>query len=85
MTPTEAYANLVFQTGTAVDQNTAELNASTTVLQQLQQQDASVSGVSLDEEASNLLLYQRAYEAAARAISTVDQMLQVAIQIGANV
>jgi len=60
-----------------------ELNASTTMLQQLQQQQASVSGVSLDEEASNLLLYQRAYQAAAEAVSTVDQMLETAIQMGA--
>ena len=52
------------------------------MLQQLQQQQASVSGVSLDEEASNLLLYQRAYQAAAQAISAVDQMLQTAIQMG---
>jgi len=43
------------------------------------------NNVSLDEEASNLLLYQRAYQAAAQAISTVDQMLQTAIQIGAGV
>ena len=59
-----------------------ELSASNAMLQQLQQQQASVSGVSLDEEASNLLLYQRAYQAAARAISAVDQMLQTAIQMG---
>jgi flagellar hook-associated protein FlgK len=36
----------------------------------------------LDEEASNLLLYQRAYQAAAQAISTVDQMMQTVIQMG---
>lgn len=84
MTPTQAYANLVFQAGSAVSDATSELNASNTMLQQLQQQQASVSGVSLDEEASNLLLYQRAYQAAAQAISTVDQMLQTAIQMGAG-
>jgi flagellar hook-associated protein 1 len=84
MTPTQAYANLVFQAGSAVTDATTELNASNTMLQQLQQQQASVSGVSLDEEASNLLLYQRAYQAAAQAISTVDQMLQTAIRMGSG-
>ena len=84
MTPTQAYGNLVFQAGSAVSDGTAELNASNAMLQQLQQQQASVSGVSLDEEASNLLLYQRAYQAAAQAITTVDQMLQTAIQMGAG-
>lgn len=83
MTATQAYANLVFVAGTAVDNGTAELNASSTMLQQLQQQSTSVSGVSLDEEASNILLYQRAYEASARAISAVDEMLQIAINMGA--
>ena len=82
MTPTGAYSNLVFQVGSAVSDGNTELDASNTMLQQLQQQQASVSGVSLDEEASNLLLYQRAYQAAAQAISTIDQMLQTAIQMG---
>ena len=84
MTPSQAYGNLVFQVGSAVNAGTVELNASTTILQQLQQQSSTVSGVSLDEEASNLLLYQRAYAAAARAISAVDEMLQTAIHLGAN-
>ena len=83
MTPTQAYANVVFQAGSAVSDGTTELNASSTMLQQLQQQDSSISGVSLDEEASNLLLYQRAYQAAAEAISTVNQMLQTAINMKA--
>jgi flagellar hook-associated protein 1 FlgK len=84
MTPTQAYGNLVFQAGSAVSDGITELNASNTMLQQLQQQQASVSGVSLDEEASNLLLYQRAYQAAAQAITTVDQMLQTAIHMGSG-
>lgn len=84
MTPIQTYANLVFQVGSSISNANAELMASSNVLQQLQQQQSSVSGVSLDEEASNLLLYQRAYQAAARAISTVDQMLQTAINMGAH-
>ncbi len=84
MTPIQAYGNLVFQVGSSISNANADLSASTNVLQQLQQQQSSVSGVSLDEEASNLLLYERAYQAAARAISTVDQMLQTAINMGAQ-
>src|SRR5271169_1265799 len=85
MTPTGAYGNLVFQVGTAVSGGNTELDASNTMLTQLQQQQASVSGVSLDEEASNLMLYQRGYQAAAEAISAVDQMMQTIIQMpGAN-
>ncbi len=84
LTPTQAYANLVFQAGSAVSDGTTELNASNTMLQQLQQQQASISGVSLDQEASNLLLYQRAYQAAAEAVTTVNQMLQTAINMKAT-
>ena len=39
----------------------------------------SQTGVNLDEETINLLSYQRAYEAAARVMTTVDEMLDVLI------
>jgi len=84
MTPSAAYSNMVFQVGSSVSNGTTELNASTAMLQQLQQQQSSVSGVSLDEEASNMLLYQRAYQASAEAISAVNQMLQTVINMGAQ-
>jgi flagellar hook-associated protein 1 FlgK len=41
----------------------------------LQRQRDSVSGVSLDEEATNLIKYERAYQAASRVMTTVDEML----------
>ncbi|HTV65679.1 MAG TPA: flagellar hook-associated protein FlgK [Bryocella sp.] len=82
-TPSDCYADLVFQAGTAVENGNAELTASGAMLQQLQQQQSAVSGVSLDEEASNLLLYQRGYQAAAEAVTAVSQMLETAINMGA--
>ena len=39
----------------------------------------SVAGVSLDEEMSNLVRFNRAYQASARAMSTMDEMLDVLI------
>ncbi len=39
----------------------------------------SVSGVSLDEEMANMLMYQRAYEGAGRMMTAVDQMLDTLI------
>jgi flagellar hook-associated protein 1 FlgK len=46
----------------------------------LRQRDA-VSGVSLDEEMTNLVKFQRAYEASARFITTIDDMLQTVINM----
>jgi flagellar hook-associated protein 1 FlgK len=45
------------------------------VVTQLQNQQASVSGVNLDEELTKLLQYQRAYQAAARIINVQDDVL----------
>lgn len=53
------------------------------LVQQLQLRQQSVSGVSIDEEISNLIQYQRAYEANAKVLSALDEMLQVLLnQIG---
>lgn len=46
------------------------------VVNSYQAQRESVSGVSLDEEAANLLRFQRSYQAAARLVTTVDEMAQ---------
>ena len=47
-----------------------------TVRESLDSQRSSVSGVSTDEEAINLLNYQRQYQASARLISVVDELTQ---------
>jgi len=39
----------------------------------------SVAGVSLDEEMGNIVKFQRAYQASSRAMSTMDEMLDVLI------
>ncbi len=45
------------------------------VLSQLQAQQASVSGVSLDEELTRMLQYQRTYQAASRVINVMDDIV----------
>ncbi|MDR3593975.1 flagellar hook-associated protein FlgK [Clostridium sp.] len=50
-----------------------------TVLSNLQDQKSSVSGVSLDEETTNLIQFQHAYQANAKVISTIDNLLDVVI------
>ncbi len=63
----------------SVSQNLADQK---TVTNLLTQQRSSVSGVSMDEELSDLTRYQKAYEASARVMSTVATMLDTVINLG---
>ena len=51
------------------------------VARMLEEQRISLSGVSIDEEMANLLVFQRAYQANAKLISVLDEMLAEAINI----
>jgi flagellar hook-associated protein 1 FlgK len=51
-------------------------------LTQLTSQRNALSGVSLDEEASNLTQYQRSYEAAAKVFSIVNTIMASALNLG---
>lgn len=81
-TPTDYYSNMVFAVGNDVANGTAELSASQLILSQLQDQRASISGVSLDEEASNMVQFQRAFDAAAQIVTTVNDLLYTVINMG---
>jgi flagellar hook-associated protein 1 len=41
-----------------------------------------MSGVSIDEEALQMMQFQKAYQASARMVSVIDEMLEVAVNIG---
>jgi len=45
------------------------------LLQQVDFKRSSISGVSLDEEMKNMMIYQHAYNASARVINTIDSMI----------
>ncbi|MBA4029272.1 MAG: flagellar hook-associated protein FlgK [Planctomyces sp.] len=55
--------------------------AALTVRQNLEAQRAAVSGVSLDEEAINLINFQSQYQASARFISTVEELTQALLAL----
>jgi flagellar hook-associated protein 1 len=55
-----------------------EANA-TVLLNSIDDRRQSTSGVSMDEEMTNLVRFQRGYQASARAMSTMDQMLDTLI------
>ena len=81
-TPIDSYSNLVFQVGNTTSNTSADAESSNLIVQQLQDQRGSVSGVSLDQEAANLIQYQTAYQAAARVVSAVDSLLSDAVNLG---
>ena len=80
--PADYYSNIVFGVGNDVSNGSAELNSSQLILSQLQDQRGSISGVSLDEEAANMVQYQRAFDAAAQVITTINDMLYTVINMG---
>ncbi|WP_348266050.1 flagellar hook-associated protein FlgK [Edaphobacter sp. DSM 109919] len=61
---------------------TTDNAAQQATLTQLTSQRNSLSGVSLDEEASNLTQYQRSYEAAAKVFSIVNSLMASALNLG---
>lgn len=79
-----AYASLVDQVGTAASNASAQSTAIGSNLLQLTNQQSSVSGVSIDEETTNLIRYQTAYEAAARIVSTIQALSTVTLDMGST-
>jgi flagellar hook-associated protein 1 FlgK len=73
------YRSLVVGLGVAVQ--TAERRAAlqTRITGDIDALRASDAGVNLDEEMTNMITFQRAYEAAARVLNSVDEMLDVLI------
>jgi len=81
-TPVQAYSNLVFQVGSATSQAQSAQSAASLSLSQLNDQRGAVSGVSIDEETTNLISFQHAFAAAARIITTVDELTQTVLAMG---
>lgn len=72
----EYYATLVTSVG--ADRRLSKTNSEyhTSLTTDLEDRVTSVTGVNLDEEMSNLIKFQHSYTAAAKLITTADQMLQ---------
>lgn len=65
-------------TSVGADTRTAQTNASYNIAlaNDLDEQQASLGGVNIDEEMANLIKFQHSYTAAAKLITTADEMLQ---------
>jgi flagellar hook-associated protein 1 FlgK len=73
------YQQLVTRMGNEVSQAQRAEATAQVLTDNLSDRRESVSGVSLDEEMTNIIRFQRAYQASARAMSTTDEMLDTLI------
>jgi flagellar hook-associated protein 1 FlgK len=73
------YGGIVSNVGTLSGAASDTLTFDQNMLSQLNNQRDSESGVSLDEEAVNLIRFQRSYEAAAKMIAVTDQLIQTVL------
>lgn len=71
--------NLSTQLASDSSSNQTALKTSTTVLNSIQDSRDSLSGVSLDEEATNMMAYVSAYNAASRLMTALDEVLNTLI------
>lgn len=74
MTYSEYYRSIVVDIGTAANSASINYDAHKKITEELKNVRDSLSGVSIEEEAINLIKLQRAFEAAAKVMSTVDKM-----------
>ncbi|MBJ7330641.1 MAG: flagellar hook-associated protein FlgK [Solirubrobacteraceae bacterium] len=73
------YATLVARVGHDTSVAESSASSSDSLLSTIQNRKLSVAGVSLDEEMANMIRFQRGYQASARTMSTMDEMLDVLI------
>jgi flagellar hook-associated protein 1 len=81
-TATGFLASFLSKVGNDTSAATTDNTAQQATLTQLTTQRDSLSGVSLDEEASNLTQYQRSYQAASQVFTIVNSLMASAINLG---
>lgn len=78
---TQFYNGIVSGLGSSINAADNTVRSQELILNQLESQRMSVSGVSLDEEMTNLIKFQRSFDAAARVVTTVDEMMQTILDM----
>lgn len=75
----QRYSALIAEVGADVQSAESTQANAQAVVTAINDQRQSVSGVSMDEEMTNLITFQRGYEASARALTSMDEMLDTLI------
>ena len=77
-----AYSKLVSDIGVQTNHVNVSQAAQAELLRQTQARQQTISGVNLDEEAANLLIFQQAYLASSRTIQVAQRIFDEVLQIG---
>lgn len=75
------YGGLVTKVGADTQSVSFTAATETAIAQDLYNRQEEISGVNLDEEMSNLIKFQASYKAAAKLITTADEMLQTILSL----
>lgn len=81
-TANEFYSGFLGQFATHMNYAENNHNRLSLVSEQLANQRESIIGVNEDEEALSLVKFQRVYEACSRLVTTLNEMLQVTVNLG---
>jgi flagellar hook-associated protein 1 FlgK len=76
VTLTEYYNGLIAKLGIDSEKAMATSQNQDTLINYLKDRQESVAGVSMDEELSNMIKFQNAYNASTRYMTTIDEMLE---------
>lgn len=82
LTPNEALSSIISNVGNWGNSISNLYENSKLATEQLVNQRESIIGVNLDEEAINLVKYQKAFEAVSRLISTTNDLLAIIVNLG---
>ena len=77
----EFYNGVVAELGLMLNRTNSETRSQTLVVDQFQQLRDEVSSVSMDEEVADMVQFQRGFDAAAKFVSTVDEMTRTVINM----
>ena len=75
------YNSIVADIGVASSRNNEDAGQQKGILTQLSKVRDQVSGVSIDEETTNLMQFQHAFDASARVIKVADEMLETVLKL----
>ncbi len=75
------YNSIISEVGVTANQNKATMNQNRDIMTQLSKMREQVSGVSIDEETTQLMQYQHAFDASARVVRVADELMKIVLDL----